>query len=148
MKRRERVKPIHPLFFQIMKYARTDLDAWLHKTKSGITSLQFGILRTIGAAKKPLSFNELARHLFLRPPSILPSIDTLEKRKYITRRPDAADRRKIILLITAKGKRMLVRVGTQHRDSIMRALKKMGERKEQQLISLLEELVERIHLKK
>jgi len=137
---------IYQLFFHIIKSVRIDLDRWLRKTNAGITAPQFGLLRAIGHAKHPLSFNELARHMTLRPPSILPSVDSLEKEGYLRRHENPEDRRKIELIITAKGKKLLARVmGSGHTDSLRRALKKMGASKEKQLVGLLEELVGKIH---
>jgi DNA-binding MarR family transcriptional regulator len=131
--------PLHGIFFQMMKQSRTDLDRWLRKIKSGITSLQYGVLRSI--AKKDLAFNELARHMLLRPPSILPAVDGLERQRYIVRRGDSKDRRKVHLVITPKGKKLLARVASfHHSDSLTRAFKKMSVAKQNQLVGLLTEL--------
>lgn len=135
---------LHGIFFQILKQARADLDRWLKKTKAGITSLQYGVLRSI--AKKSMAFNELARHLSLQPPSILPSVDSLEHHGYIVRRDDRKDRRKVYLIITAKGKKLLERVSAAHRnDTVARAFKKMSNAKQKQLMALLDEFTKKIN---
>jgi DNA-binding MarR family transcriptional regulator len=135
---------LHGIFFQITKQARADLDRWLRKTKTGITSLQYGVLRSI--AKKKMAFNELARHLSLQPPSILPSVDSLEQHGYIVRRRDPSDRRKVYLVITPKGKKLLERVSTAHRnDSVTKAFRKMSQAKQKQLVALLEEFMKKIN---
>ncbi len=136
-------RPLHGLLFQIMKQARTDFDRWLRKTKTGVTALQFGVLRSIARKKRP--FNELARHLSLQPPSILPSVDSLEQHGHIVRRGDPDDRRKVYLAITAKGKKLLNRISAgHHTDTVTKAFKKMGQAKQKQLVALLEELAQNI----
>jgi DNA-binding MarR family transcriptional regulator len=132
-------RPLHRLLFMTTKQAHAGIERWFLKEKIGITPLQFGVLRSIGHEGKTL--NELARSMMLKPPSILPSIDLLERKGYITRRNDPHDRRKIRLATTAKGKKIVLRVmGSKKLDPLSIAFKKMSASKKKQLLSLLTEL--------
>ena len=139
---KQTIKPhsaIHRLLFTTVKQAHAGVERWFVKRKVGITPLQFGVLRSID--RNGATLNELARRMLLKPPSILPTIDLLEKRGYIARRNDPSDRRKINLILTAKGKGTIERVvSTRKLDPLSLAFKKMSAPRRKRLISLLTEL--------
>jgi DNA-binding MarR family transcriptional regulator len=130
---------IHHLLFMTAKHAHRGVEGWFAKQKIGITPLQFGVLRALG--DDGLTLNDLARRMMFKPPSILPSIDSLERAGHILRRNDPHDRRKIHLTISAKGKRIVERVvGSKKLDPLSTAFKKLSPPKKKQLIALLTEL--------
>lgn len=134
---------IHQLLFMAAKRAHHGIERWFSAQKIGITPLQFGVLRNI--AKQDKTLNELARCMTFKPPSILPSIDFLESHGYVMRRNDPKDRRKIHLVATPKGRRIVERVTSCRKpDPLGAAFRKMGSRKKKQLIALLMELNERM----
>ena len=121
------------------KQAHRGVDRWFLKEKIGITPLQLGILRSL--SRDSFTLNDLARRMMFKPPSILPAVDLLEKNGFITRRNDPRDRRKIHLVATAKGRRILERVISSRKlDPLGSAFKRMTDRKKKQLVALLMEL--------
>jgi DNA-binding MarR family transcriptional regulator len=54
-------------------------------------------------AHEPCSLSELASIVGVSPQAVTKAADTLEERGYVVRRPDANDRRKIVLELTASG---------------------------------------------
>ena len=77
-------------------------------TPFGITGQQYNVLRILaGALPEPLPILEIADRLIERTPGITRFIDKLEKRGYLTRRRDEADRRKVFCTITASGLQLL-----------------------------------------
>jgi DNA-binding MarR family transcriptional regulator len=132
---------IHGLLFMTAKQAHRGVERWFLKQKIGITPLQFAVLRSI--PQNGSTLNELARTLMFKPPSILPSIDRLERQRYVTRRNDSHDRRKIRLVTTAKGKRTIEHVTASRKlDPLSLAFKNMSNPKKKQLMALLTELNE------
>jgi DNA-binding MarR family transcriptional regulator len=130
---------IHRLLFMTAKRAHTGAERWFSRQKIGITPLQFGVLRLVG--EKDMTLNELARRMMFKPPSILPSIDLLERKGYIARRNNPKDRRKIQLLMTAKGRRTVERITSSGSlDPLSIAFKRMSARKKKRLLALLTEL--------
>lgn len=55
-------------------------------------------------ARRPCSLSELASIVGVSPQAVTKAADTLEARGYVVRRPDATDRRKIVLELTARGR--------------------------------------------
>lgn len=136
---------IHRILFMTTKAAHTGVEQWFIKAKLSITPLQFGIMRNI--PKDGITLNDLARSMMFKPPSLLPSVDLLESRHYITRRADPHDRRKTLIEITARGKRIVDKVIASRRpDPLSLSFQKMSASKKKQLITLLKTLHEGMQL--
>lgn len=54
----------------------------------------------------PITLNELARHMGVTPGTMSLTVDRLEKKGYVARLKDAADRRKVHLRLTSAGVRV------------------------------------------
>ena len=133
------LSPIHGLLFLTAKEAHASTERWFLKEKIGVTPLQFGVLRSLPTEGTTL--NNLAHRMTFKAPSILPSIDFLEKHGCIDRKNDPHDRRKIHLTITPKGEKIISRVlRSRHGDPLGKAFKKMNRTRQKQLIELLGEL--------
>ena len=74
----------------------------------GLRPPHFGVLRLIDA-DPGLTQQELAARTLIDPSSMVAVLDELEELGYAERRPDAADRRKHAIHLTADGERMLER---------------------------------------
>lgn len=130
---------VQKLLWTLMKRIRNDMEEELVQHKAGITVLQYSILKKLAAGHKTLQ--ELAGDLMMRPPSILPSIDVLEKQKLLERTPDARDRRKIQLNVTGRGIKLLKRIPLREgSESLRRGLRELGDAKTIRLTRLLAEL--------
>lgn len=91
-------------FFLIAKRFDQALVA-MHSRKLGISVSNSKILRVI-AFHGPLSASELGARTSLDPDKITRAVDTLVDRSYVIRKSDEADRRKVVLTLSAKGRRV------------------------------------------
>ncbi len=91
-------------FFLIAKRFDQALVA-MHSKKLGMSVNNCKIMRVI-AFSGPLSATELGARTSLDPDKITRAIDTLVERSYVIRREDEADRRKVVLTLSAKGRRV------------------------------------------
>ena len=91
-------------FFLIAKRFDQALVA-MHSKKLGISVNNCKIMRVI-AFSGPLSATELGARTSLDPDKITRAIDTLVDRSYVIRKEDEADRRKVVLTLSAKGRRV------------------------------------------
>jgi DNA-binding MarR family transcriptional regulator len=79
--------------------------AAMHSKKLGISVNNWKILGVI-ACFGPLSATELGARTGLDPDKITRAVDTLVQRSYVIRRDDEADRRRVVLTLSAKGRRV------------------------------------------
>jgi len=71
----------------------------------GLSLAKFGVLRTLAAAREPVSLSDLAKQLACVRSNITQIVDRLEKEGHVRRRADPADRRGVRAELTAAGKR-------------------------------------------
>ncbi|MGE3989556.1 MarR family winged helix-turn-helix transcriptional regulator [Pseudorhodoplanes sp.] len=79
--------------------------AAVHSKKFGISVNNWKIMRVI-AFFGPLSATELGGRTGLDPDKTTRAVDTLVDRSYVIRRDDEADRRRVVLTLSAKGRRV------------------------------------------
>ncbi|MGO9137923.1 MAG: MarR family winged helix-turn-helix transcriptional regulator [Syntrophales bacterium] len=72
-------------------------------------SLSLSKLSILGilCRKGPVTATDLAKRAHIRPQSLTRLIAFLEKRGFVSRQPDEADRRRLLTTITAEGKKAL-----------------------------------------
>jgi DNA-binding MarR family transcriptional regulator len=70
-----------------------------------LTLAQARVLRRL--AKQPRSLGQLGADLVLAPPSMTRLVDRLEERGLIARSRDSEDRRKVLVTLTAEGRRLV-----------------------------------------
>ena len=134
---------VQTALFGLFKPLRKDVEKRLVSTGQGMTMSQCGILRHLEQAS--LTINELARRMMIKPPSLVAVVDALERAGYLKRKPDPTDRRRTPLHITPKGEALLKEVPfCAETDALSVALDHLGERKAEQLASLLEELAAKV----
>lgn len=93
---------------QVELAIRARLDALLRP--SGLTAAQYTAL-TVLAGRADLTSAQLARECFVTAQSMADMVTGLEARRLVARRRDAADRRRLVLSLTASGRRLLTRFG-------------------------------------
>ena len=75
---------------------------------AGITMQQYNVLRILrGAGDKALPTLEIRKRMIEQTPGITRLLDKLELRGWVTRNRHEGDRRQVLCLITAEGKRLV-----------------------------------------
>ena len=88
----------------------------------GITAQHYQamlILRA-GADGEACSINDLARQLLIKHNSAVGLVDRLAEEGLVVREPSRADRRKVDLRLSAKGRQLLARLAAMHRAELER----------------------------
>lgn len=80
-----------------------------------VTWAQLRALRTCDRSAAPLRMSELADRLRIARRSATSVVDELESRRLVQRRPDAADRRAVVVAVTPAGRALLDEVREQRR---------------------------------
>lgn len=124
----------------ITKYAKQELEQHLDEASAGISGIQYGILRILRFQEHTLS--ELSRQMMLDPSTLVPVIDSLERKCLVKRGKDPKDRRRTPIGLTEHGAELLERVPFLDNDSILvKSLNLMSEEQRQHLLLSLRELV-------
>jgi DNA-binding MarR family transcriptional regulator len=126
----------------LFKRAHLDL-AVLHEellAPFGISAGELAILLLIDA-REPESQQQVARRLGVDRTTMVGLIDALEGKDLVARRPDAADRRRNVIELTATGRRTLRRATKASDQAERRLLVDLDEAEAAQLHGLLSRVV-------
>lgn len=135
-----RVEEVRTLIFLLGKSSLRDIDRRLEASGTGISGLQFGVLRLL--SQENATITELSGRLLVAPATLVPVADTLERRGLVQRSVDPRDRRRQPLSLTEAGAQVVARItAAATTDSLSEALASLGEVKSRQLQALLRELV-------
>jgi DNA-binding MarR family transcriptional regulator len=90
--------------------------------KAGLPSQQHqAILAIRGLAPEAgMTVNDLAEHLLLKPQTAVELVDRLEDAGLVRRERDEADRRRVLLSLTARANRLLAKLSAAHLAQIRR----------------------------
>lgn len=102
-----------------------------------LTAQQYNVLRLLRAAREPLPTLALADRLISRAPDITRILDKLEQRGLISRTRSPADRRTVLVSITAAGRWLLDQLAEPLRQCHRRQLGHLRPEQLRQLIDLL-----------
>jgi DNA-binding MarR family transcriptional regulator len=128
------------LMLMVMKTSMRDLDRRLEASGTGVSSLQYGVMRLLSHESATIS--ELSSRMLLAPATLVPVVDALERKGFVQRGSDPRDRRRIPLLLTESGLEVMLRVPfTGGLDSLAQGLASLGREKSSHLEALLYELV-------
>lgn len=123
------------------KITMNHIDQWLSNHAAGITRLQIGVLRMIqhnGAS----TLSDLSRMWGLDPSTLVPTVDGLEKKGWVTRQRDQDDRRRVLISITLDGEELVNSIPfLSEDDPLVGALGELENDDRHQLISLMCKLV-------
>ena len=140
MKNKVLTREIQALISIAAKMIRSTVDDRLSAEKTGITALQYGILRII--QHEPQTITVISKRQMLDPSTLVPAVDTLERNGLVRRTKDPKDRRRTPVEITAQGLALLERFPMlSEDDSLVKALEQMPEDHQDQLLTLMRELV-------
>jgi DNA-binding MarR family transcriptional regulator len=128
------------LFAMAAKLVRESFEKHLEVAHVDLTGLQFGILRTLDEREHTLS--ELSRHLMLDPSTLVPVIDSLERKGYALRAKDPNDRRRNPITVTQAGAQILETVRKiDFADAFSAGVAQIGPNQADQLVGLLHTLL-------
>ncbi len=98
-------------------------ESLLEEQAEQISVAQFRILDMVeNLTDKP---SEIARMLGVSPPAISALLEKLEEKSLLQRHFSTADRRRVILVLTGEGKRIVQRVDAQRRRRLGKVLRNM-----------------------
>lgn len=101
-------------------------------------------LAVLDGAGEPLSPTEIARRLIVTTASVTSLLDTLERRGFVERRPDPADRRRLLVAITPPAQAMVRQYVPEVVALQGAVMSGIGEEDRQQLIAILTRIREAI----
>lgn len=109
--------------------------------RADFSSSQYNILRILrGAGEEGLPCGAISERMVRRDPDVTRLLDRLEKRGFITRARDAADRRVVRAVINAAGLAILDELEEPVNSALKRALAHISPQKLRDAIEVLEEL--------
>jgi DNA-binding MarR family transcriptional regulator len=76
----------------------------------GVSGNGFNLLQIVSGASRPVTPSEIGEQLIVTTATVTGLVDTLERRGFITRTRDEADRRKVLVAITREGRAVLERI--------------------------------------
>lgn len=129
------------------------LDAWMQVRqivqasnfnrfhRAGLSATQFMTLNLV--PQEGITLSQLARRLNLSASTLNVTVNSLEERGFVTRSPDPADARKVIITATAQGETMQNSASQEFHDSIAGLLERMSKSRREGLVAGLEEMVQR-----
>lgn len=127
----------------LARVAARSLEERFNAHGANISGLQYGILRTL--ASEHMTLSDLSKRFVLDPSTLVPVIQTLERKQLVTRSRDANDRRRWILSLTPEGKTLIGSVSMFNEDDLLfRSLEDMGRDKAHDLLNLLRDVVQRM----
>jgi DNA-binding MarR family transcriptional regulator len=83
---------------------------------------EYDVLYTLSKCPEPVRLGELNRHVLLSQPALSRMVDRLVLRGFVERKPDPADGRGVLLMLTASGLACQREVGRRHARSVARAV--------------------------
>lgn len=95
----------------------------------------------------PLTIASLAQKVHLSPSTLVGIIDRLEVKKWVTRKRDVHDRRKIYLYITKPGSKFVSEAPSPLQETLLQALSDLNNKEQSTLATSLERIVELMKVK-
>lgn len=96
------------------------------------------------SARAPMSLMSLSHALGLRPPATSAMVDRLARAGLVCRRPDPADRRRVLLTVTATAVTMLGRIDPQTARRLQMVVASMGAAAQRCLIEVVKDTARRL----
>ena len=109
-------------------------------SKHNFTEQQWRVLRVLGE-KGPCEAGQLAEEACILSPSLSRIINTLIENKFIVKKSDINDRRKIILAVSEHGIEKLETIKPEYLAILKSIQKRYGEEKIEKILNLLSEII-------
>lgn len=108
-----------------------------HLAPLGLTPAQARALRVIVGGGSPLRMVDLANRLDIVPRSVTTLVDALEAAGLVTRTPDPANRRSLLVLPTEQGRATRARMAAARREAVEEVLAPLSPEQREALSDLL-----------
>jgi DNA-binding MarR family transcriptional regulator len=116
-------------------------EQWLTREGIDLSGLQSAVLRMV-AHERTNTISELSKRFAIDPSTLVPTVDALERKSFLIRQRDPADRRRVLLSLTEDGQALVARLPHLIEDDpLLDGIEALGEEKTMQLIELLSLLV-------
>jgi homoprotocatechuate degradation regulator HpaR len=112
--------------------------------KHGLSPQQWRVLRVL-MERDEIDAKELAQLSYLQKPSLSRILANLDNRGFLNRKIDSEDQRRSLISIKEKGKELFNTVSPYNERRYDHIEEVIGEKKLDQLYSLLDEMIEKIH---
>jgi DNA-binding MarR family transcriptional regulator len=124
----------------LAKLSGRDLERRLGADGTGLSGVQYGVMRNLG--RESYTISELSTQMMLSPATLVPVVDALERKGLVVRGRDPSDRRRTPLSLTAQGRTLLADTPPiSQADAVVHGLRGLGPERSQLLVSLLREMV-------
>ena len=110
-----------------------------HLAKHKLTTSQFGVLEALYKLG-PMYQRDLAREIVKTTGNITTVIDNLEKNDLVRREREAKDRRYFMVVLTAKGQRLIKKIYPTHAKQIDQAMKRLTKAEQERLQKICDKL--------
>ncbi len=107
--------------------------------KHKLTVSQFGVLEALHKLG-PMYQRDLAREIVKTTGNITTVIDNLEKNDLVRREREAKDRRYFMVVLTAKGDKLIKKIYPTHAKQIEQIMKRLTKTEQEKLLKVCEKL--------
>ena len=114
-------------------------EAHKHLAKHKLTTSQFGVLEALHKLG-PMYQRDLAKEIVKTTGNITTVIDNLEKNDLVRREREAKDRRYFMVVLTAKGERLIKKIYPAHAKQIEQVMKRLTKAEQEKLQKICEKL--------
>lgn len=114
-------------------------EAHKHLAKHKLTISQFGVLEALYKLG-PMYQRDLAREIVKTTGNITTVIDNLEKNELVRREREAKDRRYFMVVLTAKGERLIKKIYPVHAKQVEQVMGRLTKAEQERLQTLCEKL--------
>ncbi len=116
-------------------------EQWLAREGIDLSGLQSSVLRMV-AHEGSYTISELSKRFGIDPSTLVPTVDALQRKGYLSRQRDPSDRRRVLLTLTDAGDQLAKRLPHLIEDDpLLVGIEALGEAKALELIALLSELI-------
>ncbi len=126
-------KKLQKEHYETLAAFRYELRKFIHFSEAAaaaasVTPQQHQALLAIKGfpGREQLTVGELAERLQLRHHSVVGLVDRLMKEKLVSRSPSDADRRQVLIQLTARGEKTLEKLSTLHHEQLKRIGPELG----------------------
>lgn len=114
----------------------------INQRRFGLTPDEFDVLATLRRGGEPFEMNpcNLGDSMMISSGTVTHRLDKLEKRGLVSRRPDPADRRSVLVSLTPEGRELQDRAMVSHLELEARLLSGLTERQRGELARLMRQL--------